>query len=123
MATACLFHWMIANCCCFLHIVYDGVKHGLGYYQKLLPERVNVAFLKYKRVSTGVISLGGNWFSASKGYALTDSDILSHLLVKGGSVTTCSSVDLKGTFAASGSWSFSTLLFPKKKNFSKNSMK
>ena len=69
--------------------------------------------------------LGGNWFSASKGYALTDSDILTHLLVEGGSVTTCSSVTLKGTFTASGSWSFSTLLllFPKKKNFSKNSMK
>lgn len=72
-----------------------------------------------RAVSTGVISLGGNWFSASKGYALTDSDILSHLLVEGGSVTTCSSVDLKGTFAASGSWSFSTLLFPKKKLFQK----
>ena len=38
--------------------------------------------------------LGGNWFSASKGYALTDSDILTHLLVEGGSVTTCSSVAL-----------------------------
>ena len=80
---------------------------------------VYILMLLPRAVSTGVISLGGNWFSASKGYALTDLDILSHLLVEGGSVTTCSSVDLKGTFAASGSWSFSTLLFPKKKLFQK----
>jgi len=61
----------------------------------------------------GVVSLGGNWLSASEGDALTDSDVSTDLSVEGGPVTTRSSVDRKGTFAASGAWSFSTLSFPK----------
>jgi len=34
---------------CILHIIYDGVKHGVG-YQKRLQKCVNAAFLKYERV-------------------------------------------------------------------------
>jgi len=60
-----------------------------------------------------VISLGGNWLSSSGGDALTDLDVSTDLSVKGGSVITRSSVDRKGTFAASDGWSFSTLSFLK----------
>ena len=50
MATVCLFHWKIATCSSSLHIVYDGVKHGVHYHEKLLPKCVDAAFLKYQRV-------------------------------------------------------------------------
>jgi len=61
----------------------------------------------------GVISLGGSWLLSSGGDALTDSDVSIDLSVQGGSVITHSSVDRKGTFAASDGWSFSTWSFPK----------
>ena len=61
----------------------------------------------------GLSSLGGNWLSACEGDALTDLEVPTDLSVDGGSVTICSPVDRKDTFAASGGWSFSTLSFPK----------
>jgi len=61
----------------------------------------------------GIVSLSGNWLSSSGGDALIDSDVSADFSVEGGLVITRSSVDHKGTFAASGGWSFSTLSFPK----------
>ena len=129
MATVCLFHEKIATCSSSLHIVYDGVKHGVHYQKKLLLECVDAAFLKYQRVldvcnseaaSNGNLnslsSSGGNWLSACGGDTLTDSDVSTVLSVEGGSVTICSPIDRKGTFAASGGWSFSALSFPKTNN-------
>ena len=50
----------------------------------------------------GLSSLGGNWLSACEGDALTDLEVPTDLSVDGGSVTICSPVDRKDTFAASG---------------------
>ena len=60
----------------------------------------------------GRSSLGGNWLSVCEGDALTDSDVSTDLSVDGGPVTicNCTSVDHKDTFAASGGWSFSTVI-------------
>ena len=105
----------------FAHsIIYDGVKLGVHHYEKLLPECVDAAFLNVfdsEAASNGnfngLSSLGGNWLSACDGDALMDLDVSTDLSVEGCSVTICSPVDSKGTFAASGGWSFSTLSFPK----------
>ena len=40
----------MATCSSSLRIVYDGVKHGAHYHEKLLPKCVDAAFLKYQRV-------------------------------------------------------------------------
>jgi len=80
-----------------------------------IPEGLNV--FNFDAASNdsfdGVVSLSGNWLSASEGDALTDSDVSTDLSVEGCSVITRSSVDRKGTFAASGGRSFSTLSLPK----------
>lgn len=61
-------------------------------------------------------SSGGYWLSACGGDTLTDLDVSKGLSVEGGSVTICSPIDRKGTFAASGGRSFSALSFPKTYN-------
>jgi len=80
-----------------------------------IPEGLNV--FNFDAASNdsfdGVVSLSGNWLSASEGDALTDSDVSADFSVEGGLVITRSSVDHKGTFAASDGWSFSTLSFLK----------
>ena len=80
-----------------------------------IPEGLKV--FKFEAASNGnfngLHSLGGNWLSACEGDVLMDSDVSTDLSIEGGSVTICSPVDHKGTVAASGGWSFSTLSVPK----------
>jgi len=80
-----------------------------------IPEGLNVfdSDAAFKGNFDGGVSLDGNWLSASKGDALTDSDVSTDLPVEGGSVITRSYVDRQSTFAASGGWSFLTFSFPK----------
>jgi len=84
--------------CCF-----SEIREGLNVFNSDAASNGNF---------DGVISLSGNRLS-SRGDVLTDSDVSTDLSVEGGSVITRSSVDRKGTFAASDGWSFSTLSFPK----------
>ena len=80
---------------------------------------VYILMLLPRAVSTGVISLGGNWFSASKGYALTDSDILSHLLVEGGQLPLALLLILKARLQLQAAGHSQLCCFQKKKLFQK----
>ena len=71
-ATVCLFHWKIATS---LHIVYDGVKHGVHYHE--IPESLDVC---NSEVSALWVVIG---FSLRRWCTnITDLDVSTDLLVE-----------------------------------------